>query len=194
MPTILDPGTVRLSNADVLHWLAQKKEQHAADAADDKAAGRKKTFLPDNYQRALRKHERELSARKYPYVDNPGAYTGEGRMRSLAVLVERLDDRLLGGLEEEFAGKIRDAATEEEKSKVQAELEKAQESKGLSEVELFQVYNLAPQCVEILQNILVDWEGRFSAEEMDVIVEVIGEVLRCGETLPEAGSNGGMQS
>lgn len=105
-----------------------------------------------------------------------------------------MDDRLLGGLEEEFAGKIRDAATEEEKSKVQAELEKAQESKGLSEVELFQVYNLAPQCVEILQNILVDWEGRFSAEEMDVIVEVIGEVLRCGETLPEAGSNGGMQS
>ena len=62
MPTILDPGTVRLSNADVLHWLSQKKLQNAADAASDKAAGRKKSFLPDNYRRALRKHERDLSS------------------------------------------------------------------------------------------------------------------------------------
>lgn len=191
MPTILDPGTVRLSNADVLHWLASKKEQHALDAADDKAAGRKKAFLPDNYQRALRKHERELNARKYPYTDNPGAYKGEARVKSLAVLVERLDERILTPVEEEFAAKVREAGGDEEaKRKVQAELEKVQEAKGLSEVELLQVYNLAPQCVEILQNIVVDWEERFTAEEMEVVIEVVNEVLRCGETLPGSASEG----
>lgn len=185
MPTILDPGTVRLSNADVLHWLAQKKEQNALDAAADKAAGRKKTFLPDNYQRALRKHERELNAKKYPYTDNPGAYKGEGRVKSLQVLVEKLDERVLRPVEEGFESSLAGAADEGEKRKVLAELEKVQEAKGLSEVELLQVYNLAPQCVEILQNILSDWEERFTAEEMEGMVEVIGEVLRCGETLPE---------
>ncbi|KAM0718456.1 hypothetical protein Q7P37_005526 [Cladosporium fusiforme] len=186
MPTILDPGTVRLSNADVLHWLAQKKEQHASEASADKAAGRKKAFLPDNYQRALRKHERELNAKKYPYTDNPGAYKGEGREKSLGLLVERLDERILAPAEAEFAAKFRDAGDDEAaRKRVQADLEKCQEQKGLSEVELLQVYNLAPQCVEILQNIVVDWEERFTGEEMEAVVEVVGEVLRCGEVLPE---------
>lgn len=183
MPTILDPGTVRLSNADVLHWLAQKKAQNAADAASDKAAGRKKQFLPDNYQRALRKHERELNARKYPYVDNPGAYAGDNRVASMRVFVERLDDRILGPLEETYKQMIK-SGEKSGKDALKA-LEREQEAKGLSEVELLQIYNLAPQAVEILQNIVVDWEERFSAEEMDVIVQVITEVFRCGETLPE---------
>lgn len=187
MPTILDPGTVRLSNADVLHWLAQKKTQNALDAASDKAAGRKKAFLPDNYQRALRKHERELNARKYPYVDNPGAYAGENRIESMRVFVEMLDERILGPLEEKF----RENVASEEKSEAQAlkVLEREQEMKGLSEAELLQVYNLAPQAVEILQNIVVDWEERFTAEEMEVVVKTVGEVFRCGEKLPETGSS-----
>lgn len=187
MPTILDPGTVRLSNADVLHWLSQKKAQHAADAASDKAAGRKKTFLPDNYQRALRKHERELNARKYPYTDNPGAYSGDNRIESMRVFVEKLDERILEPLDEKYKGII------ESKEKTEAQalkaLEREQEAKGLSEAELLQVYNLAPQAVEILQNIVVDWEERFTAEEMEIIVQTVGEVFRCGETLPET-SNG----
>jgi FixJ family two-component response regulator len=71
-------------------------------------------------------------------------------------------------------------------------LEKEQEAKGLSEAELLQVYNLAPQAVEILQNIVVDWEERFTAEEMEVVVKTVGEVFRCGERLPETetSSNG----
>ena len=175
MPTILDPGTVRLSNADVLHWLAQKKAQNAADAAADKAAGRKKAFLPDNYQRALRKHGRELSSRKYPYADN--------RSASMRVFVERLDERILGGLEEKYRESIKSG----EKSEAQAlkALEREQEAKGLTETELLQIYNLAPQAVEILQNIVVDWEERFTAEEMEVVVQTVGEVFRCGEKLPE---------
>jgi hypothetical protein len=184
MPTILDPGTVRLSNADVLHWLSQKKAQNAADAASDKAAGRKKTFLPDNYQRALRKHERELSSRKYPYTDNPGAYAGDNRIESMRVFVEVLDERILGGLEEKYREVIR-SGEKSEVAKAMKALEREQEMKGLSEAELLQVYNLAPQAVEILQNIVVDWEERFSGEEMEVIVKTVGEVFRCGERLPE---------
>ena len=183
MPTILDPGTVRLSNADVLHWLAQKKAQNAADAAADKAAGRKKAFLPDNYQRALRKHDRELSSRKYPYADNPGAYAGDNRIASMRVFVERLDERILRGLEEKYRESIKSG----EKSEAAAlkALEREQEAKGLTETELLQIYNLAPQAVEILQNIVVDWEERFTAEEMEAVVQTVGEVFRCGEKLPE---------
>lgn len=182
MPTILDPGTVRLSNADVLHWINQKKAQNASDAASDKAAGRKKSFLPDNYQRALRKHERELTARKYPYTDNPGAYSGDNRIASMRVFVEKLDERILGPLDEKWKAMVQSG----EKSEAQAlkGLDKEMEAKGLSEAELLQVYNLAPQAVEILQNIVVDWEERFTAEEMEVIVQTVGEVFRCGEALP----------
>lgn len=187
MPTVLDPGTVRLSNADVLNWIAQKKTQHAADAAADKAAGRKKTFPPDNYQRALRKHERELSARKYPYSNNPGAYEGDNRIKSVAVFTELLDERLLGPVEEKYKARIEAG---EDKGVVEKELEKEHDAKGLSEAELLQIYNLAPQCVEILQNIVVDWEERFSAEEMEVVVQVITEVFRCGEKLPEVENTG----
>jgi hypothetical protein len=182
MPTILDPGTVRLSNADVLHWLSQKKSQNAAEAAADKAAGRKKSFLPDNYQRALRKHERELVSRKYPYTDNPGAYAGENRIESMRVFVEKLDERILEPLDEKYRALI--ASGEKSEAQVLKALEREQEAKGLSEAELLQVYNLAPQAVEILQNIVVDWEERFTAEEMDVVVRTVGEVLRCGERLP----------
>lgn len=184
MPTILDPGTVRLSNADVLHWLSQKKAQNAADAAADKAAGRKKAFLPDNYQRALRKHSRELNSRKYPYADNPGAYLGDNRIESMRVFVERLDERILGPLEERYREIIRSGEKSEAAALKALELE--QEKKGLSEAELLQVYNLAPQAVEILQNIVVDWEERFTGEEMEVVVQTVGEVFRCGEKLPEA--------
>jgi hypothetical protein len=49
---------------------------------------------------------------------------------------------------------------------------------------------LAPQAVEILQNIVVDWEERFTAEEMEIVVQTVGEVFRCGEKLPEGSSNG----
>ena len=182
MPTVLDPGTVRLSNADVLHWLTQKKAQNASEAAADKAAGRKKVHLPDNFQRALRKHERELSARKYPYTDNPGAYKDENRLKSVGVFTQKLDERILGPLEEGYKARIEAG---EDRDVLHRELEKEQEAKGLSEAELLQVFNLAPQCVEILQNIVVDWEERFSAEEMEVIVQVVGEVFRCGEVLPD---------
>jgi hypothetical protein len=101
----------------------------------------------------------------------------------MRVFVERLDDRILGPLEDKYKEMIKNGE-KSEKDALKA-LEKEQEAKGLSEAELLQIYNLAPQAVEILQNIVVDWEERFSAEEMDVIVQVINEVFRCGETLPK---------
>ena len=97
--------------------------------------------------------------------------------------VEILDERILGPLEEKYREVIRSG----EKTEAQAlkALEREQEMKGLSEAELLQIYNLAPNAVEILQNIVVEWEERFTGEEMEVIVKTVGEVFRCGEKLPE---------
>ncbi|MCP6335915.1 Rpb4 family DNA-directed RNA polymerase subunit, partial [Klebsiella pneumoniae] len=85
------------------------------------------------------------------------------------------DERILVPLEEKYKEMIK-SGEKSEKDALKA-LEREQETKGLSEVELLQIYNLAPQAVEILQNIVVDWEDRFSPEEMDVIVQVITEVF-----------------
>lgn len=187
MPKILDAGSVQLSNADVLDWISRKRTQHAQEAAEDKAAGLKKTFLPDNYQRALRKHERELSSRKYPYTDNPGAYKGPDRLKAADVFMTKLDERIITPLEagwrEELGKKGQDGARSQEE--VLKEFDRAHEMKGLTKTEHLIIYNLAPQCVETLQNIIVDHEERFTEEEMVQILEAINEVYRCGEKMPD---------
>ena len=186
MPEILDAGSVQLSNADVLDWIARKRSQHASEAAEDKAAGLKKTFLPDNYQRALRKHERELSSRKYPYTDNPGAYKGPDRMQAADVFMTRMDEKIVAplqeGWKEEIAKKGRDGARSKEE--VLREFDWVHEMKGLTRTEHLVIYNLAPQCMETLQNIIVDHEERFTEDEMAKILEVVNEVYRCGEKMP----------
>nr|OQO30706.1 hypothetical protein B0A51_01830 [Rachicladosporium sp. CCFEE 5018] len=180
MPEIVDPGTVRLSNADVLDFLKRKRVLNAQDAAADKAAGRPPVEVADNYQRALRKHERELSSRKYPYADNPGAYKSSNRFRSMALFAEKFDERILGPLEAKHARHDSDVP----KAEMRRRLQREQDVKGLTEIEHFQIYNLAPQCVETLQNIVVDWEARFTAEEMEVLLSTVNEVYRCGAKLP----------
>ncbi|KAK6433884.1 hypothetical protein LTR95_009940 [Oleoguttula sp. CCFEE 5521] len=179
MPEIIDPGTIRLSNADILDFLKRKRLLNAQDVAADKSAGRPKVELADNYQRALRKHERELSSRKYPYADNPGAYKSSNRFRSMALFAEKLDERILGPLEAKHA-----QDSDVPKAEMRRRLQREQDVKGLTEIEHFQICNLAPQCVETLQNIVVDWEARLTAEEMEVLLSTVNEVYRCGATLP----------
>ena len=187
MPKIIDAGSVQLSNADVLDWIARKRTQHAQEAAEDKATGLPKTHLPDNYQRALRKHERELSSKKYPYTDNPGAYKGPNHLKAADVFMTKLDEKIINPLEagwkEEIAKKGKDGARSKEE--VLAEFERVHEMKGLTRTEHLVIYNLAPQCVETLQNIIVDHEDRFTEEEMAKILEAINEVYRCGEKMLE---------
>jgi hypothetical protein len=106
----------------------------------------------------------------------------------MRVFVELLDARILEPLDEKYRGIV--ARGEKSESQALKALEKEQEVKGLSEAELLQIYNLAPQAVEILQNIVVDWEDRFTAEEMEIVVKTVSEVFRCGEKLPEMSGNG----
>ncbi|OQO10211.1 hypothetical protein B0A48_04568 [Cryoendolithus antarcticus] len=179
MPEIVDPGTVRLSNADVLDFLKRKHLLNAQDVASDKAAGRPPVELADNYQRALRKHERELSSRKYPYADNPGAYNSSNRFKSMALFAEKLDERILGPLEAKHA-----QDPDVPRAEMWRRLQREQDVKGLTEIEHFQIFNLAPQCVETLQNIVVDWEARFTVEEIEVLLSTVNEVYRCGAKLP----------
>ncbi|KAK6420987.1 hypothetical protein LTR95_016864 [Oleoguttula sp. CCFEE 5521] len=179
MPEIVDPGTVRLSNADVLDFLKRKRLLNAQDVASDKAAGRPPVELADNYQRALRKHERELSSRKYPYADNPGAYNSSNRFESMALFAEKLDERILGPLEAKHA-----QDPDVPRAEMRRRLQREQDVKGLTEIEHFQIFNLAPQCVETLQNIVVDWEARFTVEEIEVLLSTVNEVYRCGAKLP----------
>lgn len=106
----------------------------------------------------------------------------------MKVFVEKLDALFLARVEEKYKGAVQRGEMNE--AAAGKAMEREMEGKGLSEAEMLQVYNLAPQAVEILQNIVVDWEERFSAEEMEEIVGVVGEVFRCGETLPGGSGSG----
>jgi repressor of nif and glnA expression len=184
MPTILDPGTTRLSNADVLAWIAAKRLQHTTETASDASAKKKKTPQPDNFVRALRKHERELKGKKYPYTLNPGAYgTEESRERSVRMFLRMVDERIIAPAE--AAADEEGRALGESKLTREKRVKKVQELKTLTEGEVLQVVNLAPQCTEIMGCVVESWEERFTGEEMEGLVEVCGMAFRCGEVLPE---------
>lgn len=183
MPTILDSGTVVVSNADVLHWVRCKRAQHIRDDAEDKAAGRSKAQRPANFMRSLRKHEQELSDAKHPYTANPGAYEGNNRVRAISVFVERCDEELLYPLEEQYRQKglsLQD---------LRAALREEHEKKTFTEAELIEIQNLAPENVSMLELMLEAWQERFTMEEMEKIVEVVREVFYCGEKLPAVQSD-----
>lgn len=173
---------VRLSNADVLAWIATKRAQTKSETASDKASGLPKSFLADNFQRSLRKHERELASRKYPYTDNPGAYSDANRIRAISVFSQQVDERIVFPAEDALRATMREEGKEE--GVVEKAVQGLWEKKALTETEHLQVYNLAPNAVEMLQNFLVDWEERFSGEEMDELVAIVGQVYRCGERMP----------
>jgi len=84
---ILDAGTVSLSNADMLKWIREKRQQIQDEDTEDKAAGVKVRARPQNFLTALNKHERELDSRKYPYQRNPKVYEGYDGMKEFDKMV-----------------------------------------------------------------------------------------------------------
>ncbi|QIW97652.1 hypothetical protein AMS68_003170 [Peltaster fructicola] len=179
MPTILDAGTVQLSNADVLQWVRAKREQHRREDAADEAAGRPKTKRPSKFMNSLRKHERELTDKKYAYAANPGAYEGTQRGKAIKLFIERCDEAICYPLESQYSSKGISM------KQLKATLGKVYEKKTFTTSELMMIQNLAPENVSMLEMVVEGWEHRFSVDEMEKILQVINEVFRCGDKLPE---------
>jgi hypothetical protein len=175
---ILDAGDAPLSNADVLDWLKRKRAQHETEDEEDKAKGLKPSERPKNFIKALNRTERELSSDKYPYVANPTAYEGDARRTQFQKFVQEADEVIQTQLLEEWADALQTMSQEQ----VEKEFHPVQDMKNLTEPELLMIYNIAPTCVEMLQPIVENVEDRFTAEEQQVLVDVIMRVLRPDET------------
>ncbi|KAK5126111.1 hypothetical protein LTR85_011466 [Meristemomyces frigidus] len=177
---IIDAGTEPLSNTDVLDFLKAKRTQIKEEDAQDKADGKKIKPRPQNFLKAIDKHQRVLESPQYPYVKNPKAYTEYAGMQKFDDLVVK---RVILPCSDKYRGK---KMTAEE---IEATLGKEHEMKQLTDTEHLQIYNHAPQCVEMLQPMIENYEERFTTEEMDLIQQAIIECYRAEETEGHAGGD-----
>lgn len=174
---VLDAGTETLSNADVLNWIKDKREQIAKEDKEDKKAGKKPSHRPSNFISALEKHERELSSNKYPYAKNPDVYGGTDALHEFEL---EITDKIVKPFTAARYHELKEAGMSAEE--IDAQLEKEQEMKLLTETEQLMVYNHAPQCVEMLQPMIENVEDRLTPEEQEAMVQVIMAVYRKQET------------
>lgn len=185
---VLDAGTDTMSNIDVLKWMKEKREQHAKEDAEDKRAGLPKQKRPQNFMKALDKHEKELKSKKYPYTKNPKAYSG---YEAMELFDNRVIDEIIEPLGEKYRG---NGHTEEE---LENTLGKEQEEKSLTETELLTIMNHAPKNVEMLKPMIENVEERYTQEELEKIVDCVWEVYRYNEERPleeeEAGEDAGLE-
>lgn len=176
---ILDAGDHPLSNADVLDWIKRKRAQHATEDAEDKKKGVKPAPRPSNFMRALKRHERELMTDNYPYVRNPTAYEGNARKTQFEKFVLAAENVVQDHLEAEWKDRLASMTKEQ----VEKEFAPEQEKKCLTEPELLMIYNHAPTCTELLQPMIENVEERFTADEQEMLVEVITKTLRPDQTI-----------
>lgn len=171
---ILDAGDHPLSNADVLDWIKRKRTQHAAEDAEDKKKGVKPAPRPKNFMIALNRHERELKSDNYPYVKNPTAYKSDARHTQFKKFALEAESVIQDHLELEWKERLLHMTQEQ----IDKEYALEQDKKCLTEPELLMIYNHAPTCSEMLQPMIENVEDRFSAEEQELLVEVIIKTLR----------------
>lgn len=174
---IIDAGSEPMSNEDVLEFIKAKTQQYKDDDAQDKADGIPIKPRPKNLLIALEKHKRELESDKYPYTRNPKAYDGSYDS------MKEFDDLVMKWIILPCTAKYTNKGFKAEE--IDAKLGKDHEMKSLTEMELLQIHNHAPQCAEMLQPMIENWEERFSPEEMDLIVKAIMQAYRKEE--PGAG-------
>lgn len=167
---ILDAGTENLSNQDVLQWIKRKREQHAAEDAEDKKKGNRLSKRPQNFLQGLERHERELTSTKYPYKRNPSAY--DGTYAAMERFDALLAERIAVPLEENYRGQGMSV------EQLEKTLGREQEEKSLTETEHLMIMNLAPTSVEQLQPMIENADDRFTAEELQLIVDTVVEVYR----------------
>lgn len=171
---VLDAGDHPLSNADVLDWVKRKRTQHKTEDADDARKGIKLTPRPKNFLTALTRLERELDSHNYPYKKNPSVYLGAGRKEKFNEFVVETENAIQDNLEAEWRERLAGMSREQ----VEKEFAPEQEKRCLTEAEILMLYNFAPTCVEMLQPMIESVEERFSAEEQQLLVDVIVRVLR----------------
>ncbi|CAK3759136.1 hypothetical protein AC578_8456 [Lecanosticta acicola] len=171
---VLNAGDHPLSNADVLDWLKRKRAQHREEDAEDKSKGVKPAARPKNFMAALNRLERELDSGKYPYTKNPSVYQGPARKEKFQEFVIQVEGRIQDQLEAEWKDKLATMSKEQVDKDFAAE----QEKRCLTQSEMLMIYNHAPTCVEMLQPMIENVEDRFTAEEQQLLVDVIVRTLR----------------
>ena len=166
---VLNAGTEPVANSEVLQWIKDTKARHAAEDAEDKAAGIAVTKRPKNFISAITKHERELADPKYPYTKNPKAYANWEAMEAFD---QRMVVLVINPCSEKYKGQ---GLTRKE---VDEQLGGEQEMKSLTETEHLMIHNLAPQSAEQLSTVLENCYDRYTAEELELIVQAINETYR----------------
>ncbi|WPH00221.1 Hypothetical protein R9X50_00304400 [Acrodontium crateriforme] len=173
---ILDAGSAAMSNMEVLLWIEEKRAQHSAEDAEARAAKAKPRPRPKNFMDALKKHQRVLKSKQYPYDQNPDAYSNKtDKYASMRQLDEKICEEIIYPLEEGYKGNGMKS------DELEASLGKEQEAKELTETEHLMIHNLAPKCLEQFQPIIENLDERYTAEEQEKIVEAINSVYRCNE-------------
>lgn len=166
-------------NAEVLEWTQRKRKQHEREDTEDRAKGLTLPHRPKNFTEALEKHERHLKSDAYPYAKNPSAYEGKNADLSLKMFSDATMDKIQVPVFERFKERLRNK--ELTVKQAQDEMEIEHEKKELSETEMLMIHNHAPMCVEMLQPMIENVDERFTAEELEILVECVKEVYRVDE-------------
>ncbi|KAK4999169.1 hypothetical protein LTR66_001739 [Elasticomyces elasticus] len=158
---ITDPGSVMLSNHDVMNWVQEQKvwarqvdEQEEAEGLTGVVSGRPANWLhaldkvPALYQQLIVEQVEEYMNRDFhPWHNNP-KYTGrKDRNKMYRDLMVALDD---------------------------ADLD-------LVKTELLQLFNTRPLTLPVLGTIVEEMDSRFDEEEQLQILEIVKNILGGGE-------------
>lgn len=168
-----------LTNAEVMHFIKNKRAQHAREDAEDRVEAKEKDTRPPRFMKSLAKHERHLKSESYPYAKNPTAYNEAEHINTLKQISKMHIDRIKIPIVEEFKRRARAKSGSEEalKTQLQAELEK----KALTDPEWLMLANHAPTTTEMLHPMIEQCDERFTQEELAIIVQCIKETLRKDE-------------
>lgn len=165
---ILDKGTTKLDNAEVLKWIKDKRSKHEKIRSSEKhLKANQRTYLPRNFVRSLDKHEVYLTRASKPFANNP-AYNADNR-KSLAKLAGLLEERILAPIEAECNVPDMSIRTLEQRHK-------EYENKELLESELLTIANLRPSNVAMLQPMIEMVSERLTEDEQQVVVDCVREV------------------
>jgi len=176
---IIEPLDHWLTNAEVLHWVKEKREQHTKEDAEDSKAGRATRQRPKNFMKILGKTESHLTSDAFPYEKNPTAYKdNEAVEESVRGWNRETMTEIQEPLLQKWKQEIRKGMKLEE---AEDKMGDEQEARELTDHEYLMVYNHAPTCVEMLEPLIDEWEERFTKEEMQKLVDISVKLFRVDE-------------
>lgn len=168
-----------LSNAEVMHFIKNKRAQHSREDIEDRTDGKEKDGRPSRFMKALEKHERHLNSESYPYGKNPNAYSEDEYLHTHRELSKLHMDRIQKPIFEEFMQKAR--AKLASGTELKSQMENEHEKKELTEPEWLMIANHAPTTTEMLHPMIEQCDERYTQEELAIIVQCIKETYRKDE-------------